>query len=46
MLDLRNMNWEKVDIIDYENFLYLGLNRFAGATGAFWAGAKEQCNKG
>ena len=25
-LDLRNMNWEKVDIIDYENFLCLGLN--------------------
>ena len=23
-LQLRNMNWEKVDIIDYENFLSLG----------------------
>ena len=40
------MNWEKVDIIDYENFLCLGLNESGFHTRFFLEIAKEQCNKG
>lgn len=41
------MNWEKVDIIDYENFLCLGLNENGFHTRFFFLEvAKEQCNKG